>query len=97
MPLSRSGAATTARPQNPKVIDILESAENLTRVSQKAITGAMTLAPEYTEADISTDFRANGTTDPGDDKYKALAKNNFAAYRLKVGGLVETPCAILAC
>jgi DMSO/TMAO reductase YedYZ molybdopterin-dependent catalytic subunit len=76
---------------NPKFVDILESAENLTRVSQKAITGAMTLAPEYSEADISTDFRANGTTDPADDAYKALAKNNFAAYRLKVGGLVEAP------
>ncbi len=85
------GGCDDSPSQNPKVIDILESAENLTRVSQKAITGAMTLAPEYTEADISTDFRANGTTDPGDDKYKALAKNNFAAYRLKVGGLVETP------
>ena len=78
------GGCDDSLSQNPKFVDILESAENLTRVSQKAITGAMTLAPEYTEADISTDFRANGTTDPGDDKYKALAKNNFADYRLKV-------------
>ncbi len=85
------GGCDDSLSQNPKFIDILESAENLTRVTQKAITGAQALAPEYSEADISTDFRANGTTDPGDDKYKALAKNNFADYRLKIGGLVEAP------
>lgn len=77
--------------EDTNVVNILESAENLTRVSQKAIIGARALAPEYSEAEISTDFRANGTTDPQDDSYKALAKNNFADYRLRVHGLVEAP------
>ena len=85
------GGCDDKRSEDTNVVNILESAENLTRVSQKAITGARALAPEYSEAEISTDFRANGTTDPQDDNYKALAQNNFADYRLKVGGLVETP------
>ncbi len=85
------GGCDDSLSENPKVVDILESAENLTRAAQHAITGAQALAPEYSEADISADFRANGTTDPEDDGYKALAKNNFADYRLKIRGLVEQP------
>ncbi len=85
------GGCDDSLSENPTVVNILETAENLTRVSQKAITGARALAPEYSEAEISTDFRANGTTDPEDAAYKALAQNNFADYRLKVRGLVETP------
>jgi DMSO/TMAO reductase YedYZ molybdopterin-dependent catalytic subunit len=85
------GGCDDSLSQNPTVVNILESAEKLTRVTQKTITGPYALAPEYSEAEISQDFKANGTTDPEDDHYKALAKNNFADYRLKVHGLVETP------
>jgi DMSO/TMAO reductase YedYZ molybdopterin-dependent catalytic subunit len=77
--------------ENPSVQKILESAENLTRVAQKAVTGAQDLAREYSEADISAEFRPNGTTDPEDERYRALASNNFIDYRLEVGGLVEQP------
>jgi DMSO/TMAO reductase YedYZ molybdopterin-dependent catalytic subunit len=85
------GGCDDSLSQNQSVVDVLESAEKLTRAAQHAITSAQALAPEYSEADISADFRANGTTDPEDDGYKALAKNNFAGYRLKVRGLVEQP------
>ncbi len=49
------------------------------------------LAPEYNEADITTHFRANGTYDPPDKDYRALARNNFVDWRLVVDGLVDTP------
>ncbi len=76
---------------SPWFTHILDRAETVTRFVQRAVTGRNTLAPEYTEADLSTDFRANGTTDPADSGYHALAKNGFADWRLEIGGLVERP------
>ena len=40
---------------------------------------------------LSQDFKANGSTDPDDQGYRALAANGFADWRLQVGGLVERP------
>lgn len=44
---------------------------------QRAILSANTLAPEFTEADLSPIFKPNGTSDPTDENYKALAKRNL--------------------
>ncbi len=44
----------------------------------------------YSEKDISPHFWPNGTLPQGDE-YKVLAKGEFANYRLRVGGMVETP------
>lgn len=49
------------------------------------------LAPEFSEEDISKDFKANGTLQPVDLDYMMLQDTGFADWRLKVGGLVETP------
>ncbi len=46
---------------------------------------------EYEEKDISPYFWPNGTL-PIDQEYKQLRANEFAEYRLKVGGFVEMPC-----
>jgi DMSO/TMAO reductase YedYZ molybdopterin-dependent catalytic subunit len=70
---------------------ILDKAEILTRVTQRALVSPTALAREYSEADISTEFKANGSTDPDDNEYKAHAATNFADWKLKVGGLVEQP------
>jgi DMSO/TMAO reductase YedYZ molybdopterin-dependent catalytic subunit len=77
--------------QNTTVSKILDSAETVTRRVQKAITGSTALAPEYPASEISKNFRSNGTHDPTDPNYQALAKNGFADWRLDVGGLVERP------
>lgn len=45
---------------------------------------------EFTRADISPHFWANGRL-PTSDEWLALAAGNFQDYRLKVGGLVENP------
>jgi DMSO/TMAO reductase YedYZ molybdopterin-dependent catalytic subunit len=42
-------------------------------------------------ADISSDFKANGTLRPQDDDYQTLLGGNFADYRLVIDGLVEQP------
>jgi DMSO/TMAO reductase YedYZ molybdopterin-dependent catalytic subunit len=77
--------------EQPWVKRILDSAETLTRVTQRALIPAGALAREYSEADISKDFKANGSTGVDDDTYRALAANRFADWKLKVDGLVDAP------
>jgi DMSO/TMAO reductase YedYZ molybdopterin-dependent catalytic subunit len=69
----------------------LDYAEGLTQRVQRLLLGRHALAPEYSVNDISTSFRANGTTNPDTEEYNHLAQKNFADWRLVVGGLVEKP------
>ena len=78
----------------PWVRRVLDSAETLTRVTQRALLSPSDLAREYGEADLSKEFKANGSTDPDDASYKAHAANGFADWKLIVGGLVEQPLAL---
>ncbi|MEO8667201.1 MAG: molybdopterin-binding protein [Bauldia sp.] len=89
--ISLAGCDNLSR--SPFFRDILASAENLTRTVQHAVIGEQALAKEFTEADISPAFRANGTTQPDDPDYMTLAQNNFADWRLEVSGLVENPAS----
>jgi DMSO/TMAO reductase YedYZ molybdopterin-dependent catalytic subunit len=77
--------------EQPWVKRILDKAEFLTYFSQRALIPATALAREYSEADISKDFKANGSTDVDDDAYRALAANGFKDWKLKIGGLVGQP------
>jgi DMSO/TMAO reductase YedYZ molybdopterin-dependent catalytic subunit len=70
--------------------NVLGQAEALSHAVQRALS-RNALAREYTEADISPVFRANGSTDPQTPEYLALGKNGFRDYRLQVGGLVAHP------
>jgi hypothetical protein len=67
---------------------VLDAANSLT-YEQRLLVGADRLAPEYSEADISPAFRANGSTDPQDEEYLNLVGNHFADWSLKIRGLVE--------
>lgn len=69
-------------------------AEGLTRRTQRLIVPREALAPTYAKADISPDFRANGSTDPQAADYLALKAGGFADYRLEIGGLVERPLSL---
>lgn len=77
--------------ENPRVVRLLDTAEKATHYAQRLTTSPNALAREYTEADISPVFRANGTTDPVDADYQKLAAAGFRDWRLRVGGLVERP------
>ena len=68
----------------------LQSVEGLTMRAQRGLMGEA-LAREYLPADISPDFKANGSTNPEDEDYQALAQDDFADWRLEVDGLVERP------
>jgi DMSO/TMAO reductase YedYZ molybdopterin-dependent catalytic subunit len=77
--------------QSDRVNSTLDWAESWTRGVQRVLLGRDALAPEYSEKDISREFRANGTTHPDSDEYNEHVQNNFAAWKLAVGGLVENP------
>ena len=78
----------------PWVRRVLDSAETLTRVTQQALLSPQALAREFSEDEISRDFKANGSTDPDGEDYKAHAANGFADWTLLVGGLVDEPLAL---
>ena len=69
-------------------------AEGLTRRAQRLVVPREARAPTYDRADISPDFRANGSTDPATSDYLALKANDFADYRLVIDGLVERPLSL---
>ena len=70
---------------------VLGSAETLNRGLHHLLTSRTSMAQEFTAADLSPEFRSNGTANPSDPHYQALAANDFLDYRLAVSGLVERP------
>lgn len=72
---------------------VLDRATRLSHAAQGLLSGDA-LAREYTEADISPVFRANGSTDPVSPGYRALAADGFRDYRLDVGGMVAHPLSL---
>jgi DMSO/TMAO reductase YedYZ molybdopterin-dependent catalytic subunit len=75
----------------PHFRSFLGAANGLTYRAQRLLLGANRLAPEYGEAEISPQFKANGSTDPQDEDYLDLADKSFADWRLEIMGLVEHP------
>jgi len=73
---------------------ILAAGETLNRSAQHLLAPRKAMAQEFTEADLSPQFRSNGTALPDSAAYQALAQGGFADYRLEVGGLVERPTAL---
>jgi len=73
---------------------VLASAEQLTRRAQRLVTDRKALATEFSPAQISPDFRANGSTSVADPDYLAHLANGFADWKLVVDGQVERPLAL---
>lgn len=70
---------------------VLDSAERLNERVAKLVTGRKAMAQEYGPSDLSPTFRSNGTAQPNNPEYAALAANGFADYALDVSGLVANP------
>jgi DMSO/TMAO reductase YedYZ molybdopterin-dependent catalytic subunit len=79
---------------DPKTLKVLAGAEDLTRRAQRLVVDRKALAREFGQADISPDFKANGSINPEDEDYKAHVAGGFADYRLVVDGLVERPLSL---
>lgn len=69
---------------------VLRSGEWLSYRVHRLI-GGDALAREFTEAELSPDFRTNGATRPHGDAYRRHAEAGFADWQLQVGGLVDRP------
>lgn len=80
--------------ESPGFRKILEGAEDLHRRSQRLIGGHEPLAREFSAADMSPSFRANGNIDGGDAVWQRHAAEGFARWALLVGGLVDRPLAL---
>jgi DMSO/TMAO reductase YedYZ molybdopterin-dependent catalytic subunit len=78
----------------PQARKILFAGEDIHRGLQRALLDRGALAPEFTREQMSPIFRANGTRDPGTPGYAAMVADQFAGYRLKVGGLVDRPLSL---
>lgn len=72
----------------PKVLNF---GERVSRGVHHAISSRRSMAQEFSEADLSPEFRSNGTALPDNVAYKALARGGFADWRLTVDGLVHAP------
>jgi DMSO/TMAO reductase YedYZ molybdopterin-dependent catalytic subunit len=69
---------------------ILFSADAMNRHAQRLVTDRNALAREFSAADISPFFRGNGTQNP-QGAYQTHAAENFANWRIEIGGLVARP------
>jgi DMSO/TMAO reductase YedYZ molybdopterin-dependent catalytic subunit len=78
---------------SPAFQQILEAAEGISYRAQRTLISASALAPEYGAEDIAETFRPNGSQDLYNlpPEYPELAQDGYAAWRLKVDGLVLRP------
>ena len=72
----------------------LFSAENFHKWAQRGLMTRDALAQEFRPDQVSPIFRANGTANPNTEGYKALWRNNFADWRLRVDGEVARPLSL---
>jgi DMSO/TMAO reductase YedYZ molybdopterin-dependent catalytic subunit len=77
--------------QSPSFRQFLSSAEGLTKRTQRLLLSPRALAREFTEADLSANFKANGSTSVADPAYNRAAEKGFADWRLRIDGLVDRP------
>lgn len=80
--------------QSPTVREGLESAEPLTKASQRALQGRSALAREYRPEDVIQPMRANGSTNPAAPEYRRLLESGFQDWRLQVHGLVRNSLSL---
>jgi DMSO/TMAO reductase YedYZ molybdopterin-dependent catalytic subunit len=77
--------------QQPGFRRILFSGEKINMGLQRALMDRNALAPEFTAAQMSPVFRTNGNANPNTADYNRHVAENFANWRLEVGGLVDRP------
>ncbi len=72
----------------------LQVGEDANQYVQRLLMSPATLAREFPASMISPWFKPNGTIDPPDRAYRALAAQKFSDFRLTVDGLVQTPLSL---
>lgn len=80
--------------QSPTVRSLLTEAADLHMPAQRLITGRDALAREFSESQMSPNFRANGNTAPADPFYRQHLGMGFAQWALRIDGLVRQNLAL---
>ncbi len=80
--------------RSPAFQDLIGQAQGLTLATQRLALAGQPLAREFSTKDLSPIFKANGSTRPRSPEYLAVEQDNFAAWRLTVGGLVSRPLSL---
>ncbi len=78
---------------DPRARGFVQGAEQATERWQRLV-GRDALAREFSAAEISPVFKANGTTSPVETEYQAHAAAGFGDWRVRVSGLVDRPMAL---
>ena len=73
---------------------VLATGESLNHGVHKALVSRKAMAEEFSEADLSPEFRSNGTDNPNSAAYQAMVASGFSDWHLKVDGLVAHPQAL---
>ena len=71
---------------------LLSAGEALSESAHR-LTARVTMAQEFSKADLTIPFRANGSINPTETEYRTWVADNFAQWSLKIDGLVEQPAA----
>ena len=80
---------------SPTFAKLLETAERLNKTGQRVVLSSnRPLAREYSKADISLNFKANGTVRPVSPDYRKHQEESFANWKLEIGGLVKNPLSL---
>ena len=74
--------------------NVLSTGGSLSKNVHRLISARKLMAQEFSEADMSPNFRSNGTSLPSSAEYQALAKDNFRDWALTIDGLVEKPITL---
>ncbi|MGH7230542.1 MAG: molybdopterin-binding protein [Nitrospiraceae bacterium] len=72
---------------------LLGKTEGITKRAQRLISPRQAMAKEFTDADLSPVFPANGNRDPENPEYQRMTQHGFVDWKLHVGGLVQRPIA----
>ena len=73
---------------------LLGKAESVTRRAQRMLSPRQASAKEFSDADLSSVFPANGNSDPDNVEYQRMARAGFADWALRVDGMVQQPLAL---
>ncbi len=91
LPLGGCEAFDFLRTRDNAMREFMIKMNSLTYKAQRLLLSRDQLAPEFTQADIQQDMRANGSTEVDTDDYLEVLDTNFTNYQLEVTGLVERP------
>src|SRR6201996_7276724 len=69
---------------------LFRAGEVANEATQRTPTSRKALAQEFSESDLSPEFRSNGTASPENADYQRSAAAGFADWKLRIDGLVES-------